>query len=214
IRYHPSQRLQKSAPAFEPNLIRLESDLFLDHLRGQNLMKFYQQTGEWDDLPFIDVDRLIRVRPDEDVVRELVQALKGKQVLRICYQSKHDEETRDISPHHLVFADHRYHVRAFCHVRQKYRDFVLTRILDVQQNSKLEWISAEQDEDWNQKVVLCFRPNPELPLSAQQAMTDDFRLKADGILKVETNAALAYYVRRELQKQDSEYNISRWMEVK
>jgi predicted DNA-binding transcriptional regulator YafY len=51
----------------------------------------------------------------------------------VRYQSTSAPEARWrwLSPHALGFDGARWHARAWCHSRNEFRDFVLTRFLDV-----------------------------------------------------------------------------------
>ena len=77
---------------------------------------------------------------------------------------------RPISPHSLVHAAHRYHVRAFCHHRKDFRDFVLGRIEDavvikpskiaeIEYKSSLDWASPEEDREWRQAIRIKYKMN-------------------------------------------------------
>ncbi|MGZ7265383.1 helix-turn-helix transcriptional regulator, partial [Streptococcus pyogenes] len=65
-----------------------------------------------------------------EVLRPLVQAIRDKKRVDICYTSLKDGEfvERIISPHTLVCTPLRWHVRAYCEYARDYRDFVLSRI--------------------------------------------------------------------------------------
>jgi hypothetical protein len=80
-----------------------------------------------------DADRLLRPKLILQIVKPVFHGLLHQKVVSIDYQKKNlqegEETIRSISPNHIVFADDRYHLRAYCHKKDTYLDFVLSRIV-------------------------------------------------------------------------------------
>ena len=72
--------------------------------------------------------------------------------LRIGYQSiaRDEPQERFISPHAFGYDGVRWHVRAFCHLRDGFRDFVLGRILSPGAPAASE-VDSSQDHEWHTK---------------------------------------------------------------
>src|SRR5690606_18739943 len=68
------------------------------------------------------------VRPE--IVREILRACRTQTSVKILYASMTNPvwSERVISPHTLVYTGFRWHVRAYCHKRGEFRDFILSRI--------------------------------------------------------------------------------------
>jgi hypothetical protein len=121
-----------------------------------------------------------------------------------------------ISPNQLVHVDSRYHVRAYCHKRRAYRDFVLSRIhyaeLQGNEEPEKEWVSGNGDEYWCTRITLQFRPHPELTEAQIQAVTKGYKLDTDGCYRIQTSRALAFYVKRRMLAIDHGLGFARWCE--
>ncbi|WP_207005074.1 helix-turn-helix transcriptional regulator [Trinickia mobilis] len=94
----------------------------------------------------------------------LRQAILSKSVVEIEYASMQNPEShyRRISPHGLVKAGRRWHVRAYCERAQGFRDFALGRISSFRgTDSKSEYNSAS-DRGWNTWVTVQLIAHPGL----------------------------------------------------
>jgi len=206
-------RKQVATTCFEPYYIRRNAREFLDYLRGQAMMAYYLDTSDWVDLPFYDVDHLLRGRLKDSVVRQVLTALREQQVINVYYQAKTSARMRDFSPNQLIFAGNRYHVRGFCHLTERYLDFVLSRITHAE-TTRCEWVSSANDPGWQTYVELRFKPNPALPSEAIEALKIDFETDPQGIHHVKCRRALQGYIVREMLAPDPQFSTTRWVEVK
>lgn len=205
-------RKQVASNSFAPHYIRPGARDFLDYLRGQAMMAYYLDMPDWADLPFHDVDHLLRGRLQNDIVREVLAALHEQRVVTLYYHAKTGARMRDFSPNHLIFARNRYHVRGFCHLTERYLDFVLSRITHAE-SSSLGWVSSDDDKGWNTHDTLSFKPNPALPAEAIEALRYDFRLDEEGLLRLRCRRALGTYVDRELLAVDADFKVPRWTKI-
>lgn len=197
IRYDDRVRRHVAQPGFTLGFVREGSGPFLDYLRGQGLIGRYLEDIEWSEIPFYDADRVTRPILNDEMVREALLGLYRRRTVAIHYSSKNRAILRTISPHHLVFASNRYHLRAYCHLRHEYRDFALSRVAWAQLDDA-EWVSAEGDEDWHAYVELAFRVNPVLPQEVRVALQKDYGLGVTQLLEKRVRVANRYYCEREL----------------
>jgi hypothetical protein len=137
----------------------------------------------------------------------LLKAIKTGSSLKIFYQSMSRPEPteRTISPHALGNDGFRWHVRAFCHVRKEYRDFVLGRILKVQE-SETPSVPADGDTQWHTKLSLVLAPNPGLGEAQRRVIELDYGMEG-GEVSLTCRHALLYYTLRKLGL-DNEGNCS------
>lgn len=197
IEYNGSLRRHVVQPGFRPGFIREGSGAFLDYLRGQGLIGRYLEELEWSEIPFYDADRATRPRLNDEMVREALMGLYRQRTVTIKYRSKQRTTLRTISPHHLVFAANRYHLRAYCRLTDDFRDFALSRILWAAVGDE-GWVSDEEDVEWHTFVEIAFRIHPGLPEETQDALRRDYGLESGDLLRKRVRMANRYYCEREL----------------
>ena len=104
---------------------------------------------------------------------------------------------RDITPHALAFDGLRWHVRAYCHLEARFKDFILSRILDL--GSEIDpGKPASEDRHWHEFFDAVFIPNPKLAKSQQETVARDYEM-TDGTLHVPVRRALLYYFHKRLR---------------
>lgn len=138
------------------------------------------------------------VRPE--VLRELVKACRAGSSLKILYASMSTPvvHERVISPHALVYTGFRWHVRAWCHKRQGYRDFLLSRIEETPAPCDDRAPSASNDSLWHEQITLSLIPNLRLNDAQKRLVERDF-VMTDGCLQLTVRKALAHYTLQRYQ---------------
>lgn len=131
---------------------------------------------------------------DGAVTRAVVQAIGQNWSLKILYASMSRPEPiwRVISPHAMGSDGQRWHVRAFCHEAETYKDFVLGRILEVGERGSGRG-SLDQDREWHEVVDLVVVPDPRLSQGARKAIESDFCME-NGQAVIQVRRALLWYV--------------------
>jgi len=216
MRYDNSLKRHLAEKDFEPHYISQDTMAFLDYLQGQNLRAHYLNETDWSDIELTDVNRLLRPKLPRHIIQPVLAALRHHKTLLIEYQPvmPDDIRVRVISPNHLIFADNRYHLHAYCHTRQKYLDFVLSRIFYVEPADE-DWVSSEGSYEWQEFVTIRFRPNRELPKEVQETLLRGYEGGENGILTIHCRKNEAFYVRRELEKKrDKTRDMPLWIEIK
>ena len=224
VHYNASRKMYEAGEGFVPKKHMSKSHLFLDHLRGQELITMYRPQKWWDpenEILFENLDRYGSPEPKQQIVSTIVKALREEKILNIRYQSRRKDSSRLVSPNRLVYAVDRYHLRAFCHQTTTYRDFVLTRIFDAtffdQEKSssegvRLEWVSESKDSAWNNQKILRFRPNKKLNPDVIETLKRDFPV-IKGVLTIECNEATAPYIEMKFARLDFKYRIPQWVKL-
>ncbi|MDM8524306.1 WYL domain-containing protein [Desulfococcaceae bacterium HSG8] len=226
-RLHPGQmeynrylKRHVATGSFEPVFIRDNPLFFLDYLRGQSLAGYYRLEQDWSDLEVTDIDRLLKPSLKSEPIKTVLSALRRQKVVNIDYRKKDSEfdsiTARAISPNHLVFADSRYHIRAYCHLRNYFLDFVLSRILYAEISEDIEWVSSRDDNGWKESVSLYFKPNPELHESVQEAILRNYENADEPEFRViKCKKSLSFYIERKLcETDDPKYKMPLWIIVK
>jgi len=149
-------------------------------------------------VPPYGVTPKVRRRLEAAVLRKILEAIRSKLGLQIDYQSMSADQptTRWIVPHALNFDGHRWHVRAWCHRREKFLDFVLARMLAILQERNDE-VDVAQDRAWQETTSLRLGPNPKLPVAQQRAIELDYGMSR-GYIDIEVRRSLVYYLSRQL----------------
>lgn len=136
------------------------------------------------------------VKPDMAVLGAITRSMCAKRALRVSYLSlSSGAKKREIVPVALADNGLRWHVRSYDRERQRFSDFVLTRIAKVQE---IEGEVAESellpaDEQWARMVDMEIVPHPGIQFP--KAIEADYAM-VDGSLRIKTRAALAGYVLR------------------
>ncbi|PCI53427.1 MAG: WYL domain-containing protein [Gammaproteobacteria bacterium] len=135
--------------------------------------------------------------PNLKLVALLSRAVINRNVIEITYCSLSSGETRrKIVPFALVNNGLRMHIRSWDRKRERFTDFVITRIEDpvVLENELVNEFEMENmDEQWNTKVILEIIPHPRL--RHKKTIEKDYCM-INGVKRVEVRAALAGYLLR------------------
>lgn len=201
IRYDRSQKRYFASDTFRPNFIQLDAAAYLERL-AQTLRPVQ---GEIDSLGTsifsMDMLRIPQRRIKADVLRSLLACTRGSRSLEILYQSmsgaRPDPLWRRISPHAFGSDGLRWHVRAFCHIDKKFKDFILSRCLDTRGSGPLG-VAASDDQIWNANFSVVLAPNPRLNTSQQEIIAQDYGME-NGCVAVPVRRAMLYYFSKRLR---------------
>lgn len=135
---------------------------------------------------------------DERTVEALVKAIRQRLTIAVIYQSMSsvDATRRQLSPHALGFDGFRWHVRAYCHKRERFSDFVLARILDIE-SFEPSHVDAKRDAQWHTVLKLVLAPHPDLPAATKRVLELDYGM-TDGEVELPCRQAFLYYTLRRL----------------
>lgn len=98
-------------------------------LGGQQQEKMEQaQAGAAHFIP----DKYSHLMPSTEYLSLLQNAISNKHIVRISYENAQSESSvRELEPIGLTFYSLNWHLIAWCHLRQEYRDFRVSRILKL-----------------------------------------------------------------------------------
>jgi hypothetical protein len=128
----------------------------------------------------------------------ILQAVAKRSKLKIRYQSiaRSEPQERFISPHAFGYDGVRWHVRAFCHLREGFRDFVFGRISDPG-TPVISDVNSAQDYEWHTNVDLVLKPDDSLSSKQRQGVEKDYDMQ-NGITTVSCRQAMLFYTLRTL----------------
>lgn len=158
---------------------------------ASELLEFFSDTSQssFDELP--DLQRAQNVH----AFLPLYRAMRAKQSIEIVYQSMKDPEpeTRCIAPLRFVSDGVRLHVHAYCFTREKFRDFIPSRIdLELSSMKTKNADDVPRDDEWFTWSILKLRPHERLTDSQKRAVRTEFGFTKD-VLEIRIRQALEFY---------------------
>lgn len=150
-------------------------------------------------IPEADIAVTPRRDIDIDVLRSVLDAIRHKKSVDIFYQSMNrdhpDPLWRRITPHAFGYDGFRWHTRAWCHLQDQFKDFLLPRILET---GKLgdPGAPAASDELWHEHCDIEVVPHPGLTESQKLVVAKDYGFEGGkGVFSVRY-AMLFYALKR------------------
>jgi len=196
LSYDKSAKMYVVGPNYRPTFFSPSADAFLAELRLFSSGILSPEHTSLSQRPAFSVMPILRRRLEPDVLRRILHAMRAHQALEVRYQSMSRAEPswRWISPHALGFDGFRWHLRAWCHERADFRDFVIARVLALRGTQKSE-VDFTTDRGWHQEVTLKIGPHPKLTGGAKEAIELDYGM-INGAVELKTRACLSTYVER------------------
>jgi hypothetical protein len=139
------------------------------------------------------------VRGGEPVtLRSVVTAIRRSKAIEIKYQSLSSPEPRWpwMALHAIAFDGFRWHTPVFCLTDDCFKDFLLSRILEIRASSGSD-VLAESDQDWHAFATLVIGPHPALSNTKAKVIALDCGMKG-GKAEISVRRALLYYALRRL----------------
>lgn len=196
--YDKSAKMYIRGPDFSPLFLKPDASRYLSQLRSV-ADGILDRSDAWiGQLPSYDVAptpvRSIKAK----ILRVVVTAIRRSESIEIKYQSMSSSKPRWrwISPHAIGFDGFRWHTRAFCEVDQSFKDFIISRILNVRGNKESE-VTAREDVEWNETVALVIGPHPELSETQKRVIELDYGMRG-GKVEIRVRRALLYYALKRL----------------
>lgn len=150
-------------------------------------------------MPSADVALTPKREIDIAILRRVLEAVRENQSIDLFYQSMNsarpDPIWRRMTPHAFGYDGFRWHVRGFCHVENKFKDFLLPRILEVGGKGE-PGQSGEHDWLWNNYFDVIVGPHPELTESQKRVVAKDYGLEVDTTVLSVRYAMLFYVLKR------------------
>ncbi|MBF0159227.1 MAG: WYL domain-containing protein [Magnetococcales bacterium] len=182
---------------FKPRFLQPEADRYFANLRSI-AAGIMNSTESWlENIPSYHVLQHPNRHIDPERLRKVMESIRSNLTIQIKYQSisTPEPEWRWVTPHALGFDGYRWHIRAFCHQDNGFRDFVLARILSIR-NSRDDKVDASQDKEWHEMVDVRIGPHPKLTESQKKVVELDYGLeKGQRVISIR-HAFLPYFVKQ------------------
>lgn len=126
-------------------------------------------------------------------LRSVVGAIRRSEAVEVKYQSLSNLEALWwwTAPHAIAFEGFRSHTRAFCKTDECFKDFLLSRMLNIRSARETE-TSAADDSDWHSDVTLEMAPHPDLSDTQAKVIALGYRMRG-GKARITARRALLYY---------------------
>lgn len=199
LEYDKSRKLYKAAKFFDPYFASNTAQQFLSQLTelDTNSSPSSKSLVSWS--PPHEILNVPTRNVGSEVVNRVFRAIRTKQDIEIVYQSMHQRgnSPRWIAPHAIAFDGLRWHVRAWCHNRAEYRDFVISRIRSAEELRESK-DGLPEDKRWHNFTTVILCPNQSLDRYQQELVESEFSM-TNGFLEVSVREALVYYFIKQLQ---------------
>lgn len=196
--YDKSARAYVRGPEFKPQFLEPDASRYLAQLRSVADGILDREDSWISSLPpYASAPTPVRgVNPV--TLRSVVGAIGRSEAIEVKYQSLSSPEPRWrwIAPHAIAFDGYRWHTRAFCLTDECFKDFLLSRMLEIRGSCESE-TSAEDDSDWHSEVALEIGPHPDLSETQAKVIALDYGMRG-GKAKIKVRQALLYYTLKRL----------------
>jgi predicted DNA-binding transcriptional regulator YafY len=198
LHYDKSRKTYVASNKFKPAVTRPTARKYLSQLRAieDGVLERQETWLPW--VPSFATVPLVRRRLDTGRLRAILRAIRHSHAIHVEYQSfsRPRATERWITPHALGFDGFRWHLRAWCHEHDEFRDFVLARLLAVR-GSRPERIDPLQDRQWHTMLTMRLAPHPRMKGGQRKAIELDYGME-HGHTEVQTRVCLSYYLERHL----------------
>lgn len=198
--YDKSAKRYVASEHFEPHFLKPDPDGYLSRLRSvaEGLIDLSES---WiTQVPDTDIALTPRRDIDASVLRTVLSAVRDHRSVEIHYQSmskdRPDPIWRRITPHAFGYDGFRWHVRGYCHVTDKFKDFLLPRVLGIGSLGE-PGATAEHDALWQERFGVEIGPHPDLTTSQMAVVAKDYGME-EGSAVLTVRYAMLFYVLKRL----------------
>jgi len=201
MEYHKSEKRYIVARGFKPCFQKPDADQYLSQLRSVAEHLIDEDETWISNLPTLDCMPIPHRQVKPAVLRSLLAAMRVQSSIEIHYQSMNPKRPepvwRCITPHAFGHDGFRWHVRAFCHIDNKFKDFLISRCFDTK-NSEEAPANRADDRCWYERIDVTLVPNPKLSPAQQEVIASDYAMERMQ-LHLSLRKALLYYFQKRLR---------------
>ncbi len=196
--YDKSGKTYVRSSSFSPLFLKPDATQYLSQVRSVAEGLIGSEDAWIGNLPLFDAAPAPARGIDPVVLRSIIIASRRHEAIEVLYQSMSasDPEWRWIAPHALAFDGFRWHARSFCEKSDAYRDFVISRVVEVGK-ARPAVRHLQVDEGWYEIIELEVGPHPELSANQKRIVELDYGMQ-DGCIRIPVRRALLYYALKRL----------------
>ncbi|MET3646288.1 WYL domain-containing protein [Phyllobacterium ifriqiyense] len=200
LRYDSSEKRYVPTKVFAPRFMKPNADRYLVQLKA-----IADRIIKLDDTwivspPEVDAMPVPTRRIEPSILKSFIAVIRAKQSIEVHYQSMNVnrmESWRRITPHAFGYDGLRWHVRAYCHLENKFKDFILSRCRELRGESEPGAMSVS-DLQWMSYFDVVLKPNPGFTESQRQTIERDYDMQ-NGQVTIPVRSALLYYFEKRLR---------------
>lgn len=201
ITYDKSEKRYFAAADFKPAFFTPDADAYLSQLKLL-AEKSAQSEDSWlYAVPAFDTLPIPHRQVDPEILRKLIWAAHTKQEIEIKYQSMNAQRPKPIwrwiVPHAFCSDGLRWHARAHCNIEGRFKDFLISRILEIRTIQTTE-IDTSQDWQWNDYFDVELVPNPAYSDEQKKMIAQDYGMKK-GKITIPVRYSFLYYFKKRLR---------------
>jgi hypothetical protein len=196
--YDKSAKRYVASDRFQPCFLKPDPALYLNQLRSVAEGTVDRSHAWIGQSPAYDAAPTPLRGVNAEIVRTVVAAIRRSAAIEIRYQSlsRPEPRWRWIAPHAIAFDGFRWHARAYCQTDRRFKDFLLSRMLETRETRPSE-VEPGSDADWHEFVTLEIGPHPELSETQKKVIALDYGMRGDKA-KIRVRKALLYYALKRL----------------
>lgn len=202
--YDRVEKMYVAGDGFSPVFLREDPDAYLIRLRSLAEGLTDPQDSWIGSPPEVDVALTPARQVSSQCLRSILDAHRKSRSIEVLYQSMSADRPvplrRRITTHAFGYDGFRWHVRAHCHLTDRFRDFLLPRVLEV---GDLGPAGRPGDEDhlWQERFAVAIAPHPDLSPDQKAVVARDYGM-VDGQAVLEVRYAMLFYVLKRLNLLD------------
>ncbi len=194
LEYDKTLKGYKPTTVFTPLITKGEVSEYLQLINSRQDLNTHFETLEPQANIHIISPPIRSINPS--IIRPIIQAARENKRVDIRYLSLSSPKAKEriISPHSIVFNGFRWHIRAFCEEQQAFRDFVLSRIVEVYDLEGNASQSEKDDVAWNHKINIVIQPDQRLTPFQQSIIARDYAMVANQQIYPTRGALVTYFL--------------------
>ena len=198
--YDKNLKRYVAGKAFRPVFLKGGPDEYLTRLRslGERLT---DPAESWiGQQPDVDIVLTPAREVSDECLRVILAAYRRGASIEVLYQSMSAERPepiwRRITIHAFGHDGFRWHARAFCHLTERFKDFLLPRIIGARDMGAAGRPGAD-DDLWQERFGIRIAPHPDLSADQKAIVARDYGM-TDGSTTLEVRYAMLFYVLKRL----------------
>lgn len=201
VRYDRSEKRYFATESFKPRFLKPDADRYLVQLTFAADPTFHGEHSWLTTPPSLDTMPVPHRRVDVAVLRMVLTAVRERASVEILYQSMNELRPeplwRRITPHAFGSDGFRWHVRAFCHIDKRFKDFLFSRCLEARSLGEAG-AQPQDDNRWVEFFDVVLSPNPKIGENQRKVIAQDYGMHGGNVV-IPVRRALLYYFRKRLR---------------
>ncbi len=201
LHYDLSAKRYLATAEFKPRFIKPNADRYLAQLTALATDVISLEDTWLSRPPEMSVIPIPRRKVDPLILRAVLRAIRSRRSIEIEYQSLNtatpEPVWRWITPHAFASDGFRWHIRAFCHRDNAFKDFLLSRCCGTRAEGE-PGATPEADGEWSKHFDVELKSNPKLSPNQRKAVELDYDMR-DGVVTLPVRLALLYYFDKRLR---------------